>query len=1715
MASCSVLFFTSRNRAGLDVIMIMDFRKFALYKAALGKVVRGVCYGFVFRFSVSFAHDFVLGFLGKDMNWGNVLRGCLLWYFSFCVGVIAVVGLIHIVRMIVRRFHNLQVIEHHEMLIEVGSDGSSTEAGSPWAAPHSLRGRFWDDSSSEGWSDGDVSDDEFLPHDGYDSDVTVYAGYLHRVDCSTYLHTPVGKHVARPHYDILDDEGDMMVPFLVHQGEPWHRDRGNILVHQSSARDVISGFLSDPAQFARDCCCGVSITDERCIAVIEKHVLLVANVMQCKSVAHVTTVILAYISNQYEGKLALSLKVYMNELFFSMEQQGFADSLQEIWDYWGLVKNGDLVRKFKKLFGVLASAGVCSMAGMPFCLKKFEDTWAGKLFDGIVSHNLVGFVVEAVIAFYKGGLRAYQTGSVWSLFTDSAIAEYDDAYCKVMSHEVTYFGHLWTPLHDVQTPEDYEQLAYRTWKKTEAIIKTADLSPAAKAQFDSKREKLAKLWSRILQKRATMSMRQSPYSLMWWGDTGVAKTATLAESCIALAVRNGLKPDPKLWVSLNSDDKYTSEYDGSQEGVIIDDLGNTSPKYAESTCGAKIIAIVNNNPLSVLKAEVDLKGAIFWAVRFLMVTTNIRELHTSETSAFPIAVMRRFNHIIRVRVKDDYKLVVNGVRTDMIDNSRLGAPGTNDCWLFDVEVAVPSTDVGMQHKVCYAPVPGMTGVDFHTLLKFIGDKSVEHLNRQRSYVDGVASLYKEGLCQHSSFKGICPECRQQSDLEHQAQDSLLLEYLTKQKWWRDHWAASLPGVGFAQDWMAKALVERYFRGNGIVTTAVGVALASVMAIGGTATYLGGVAGLASLYACMVLRGVVYLRASDAASRYSVADLAKAQSSLWLKTLVAVSGAMSVLYLLRTFLRAAGVMNPQGAVHSIPKPDEKPRENPWVKAHLSAQVLQPNMHRADHAQVASVVKGTMCVAGFSGGDHPGQKCCLQPLYSNIWVVPLHVADKNYTSVDGMYVSDGGISRNFSIRIGPKSWVRIGTGELAAICLPGAGDQRDIRKYLPITNTTKGCSAEFIYMDSQCDFLCGDAWLDCSLERTLGYEGEYVAMSGRYPFPTKYGMCGGVALTNTITPYLAGFHVAGEPNGGSYGRCCQVTLSEFQEAADKLHAMFIHPKCASHDGYILQSAKYGVELLGRIHDKSPMNYQESAGNLLLLGAHNGQRRKMVSRVETSVISDTVHKIMGEPRRHGPPKNYGNSKPWHLDAAGMLAVVQPPVPELEWACQDYMDKVSCLMESERDRVQEISPLADCAVLSGVPGVVGIDSVDLSTGAGWPRNKPKKHFLDVLHKPGEVIEREIVPDGELSDEIADIDSRYRAGLRSNLVFRVSLKDEPTKLDKEKVRTIAGAPAALLFLCRKYYLPVAKFMRDFGFVFETAVGIVAQGPEWTDLAMYLHSKGGGKIAGDYGAFDTTMCAYVTMMAFAVMIRVAQQAGYTESDITVMWGIATDICYPIYEFNGEFVKSNGSMPSGHPMTVFINGIVNAIYMRMAYHIILCGMSVPTSGMIPFHDVVSLITYGDDNVMDVSPGAPYFNHTAIAHALGGIGLKYTMADKLAPSVPYIPFSEVTFLKRSFVLDEQTGRYFAPLEELSLFKMLHCTLATGAMTSKEHSAMNVLTFLEEAFWHGEEYYETRRSQLVRVVDECSLGSYIRGAHLPSYAEAREVYLNRYPLVPALSV
>lgn len=283
---------------------------------------------------------------------------------------------------------------------------------------------------------------------------------------------------------------------------------------------------------------------------------------------------------------------------------------------------------------------------------------------------------------------------------------------------------------------------------------------------------------------------------------------------------------------------------------------------------------------------------------------------------------------------------------------------------------------------------------------------------------------------------------------------------------------------------------------------------------------------------------------------------------------------------------------------------------------------------------------------------------------------------------------------------------------------------------------------------------------------------------------------------------------------------------------------------------------------------------------------------------------------------------------------------------------------------------------------------------------------------------------------------------------------------------------------------------------------MIAQSTEWHDLGVYLTQFGSDRmIAGDYRKFDKKMSPLFLMAAFDIIIDICESSHlYSAEDMAIIRGIAVDTSYPLVDFNGDMVQFYGSNPSGHPLTVIINGLVNCLYMRYVYYLL-----NPNQECTSFKDNVALMTYGDDNVANVSKRIPWYTHTTVSQAFKTIGIDYTMADKSEVSIPYIPFSEVSFLKRTWVWNDETKCWLAPLDPESFDKMLMVWVRSRSITQEEQVIAVVTTALREYFFYGREVYDAKFKLFKELITSLELELWLEKSTFRSWDDLYSEFLS----------
>jgi len=632
----------------------------------------------------------------------------------------------------------------------------------------------------------------------------------------------------------------------------------------------------------------------------------------------------------------------------------------------------------------------------------------------------------------------------------------------------------------------------------------------------------------------------------------------------------------------------------------------------------------------------------------------------------------------------------------------------------------------------------------------------------------------------------------------------------------------------------------------------------------------------------------------------------------IKWITGTCAIIAVLYAVAQIYQAFKVVPvPQGniAPKSITDIVERDSEvNPWACVRISQMPCSEKSKTTTPDLLEKMVQDNLCYMAITlteNGKTRHFNCDAFFPKSNVAIVPRHMWKSDDIKAKFTRHDPTLIGGNFESYLYRKNSIDIPNTDLSVVWVPNGGDWKDLTDYFPLQRFNS-VPARLTYKKQ--DGTCIGSKLMMDVGEVVTFAAGFFGAKYNLNFETFEGLCIAPLITETKGPLIGGFHLGGK-NGETRGCSGLLLKSEFDAAFSMLRQ--VPGVVLSTSSGTMPKELYDIQFLESVdvHPKSPINFLPEDTNCRFYGQVKG-RATYHSDVEETVISSHVEDVCGVPQKWGGPK-FRKGYPWQ---ASLQHSTKPSCgiegSLLELAAEDYTTGLIEALEGIPDLKTGVSPLTEMETICGIDGVRFIDKMPPSTSIGYPLSGPKSNYitlLDPVDHPTHQCPAEM--DQIFWDHAHEMEELYLKGERAYPVFKACLKDEPTKLTKDKVRVFQGAPAALQLLVRKYYLPVARILSMLPLSSECAVGINAQGPEWDQLAKHVMRFGKDRIlAGDYSKYDLRMPAQVMFVAFRVMMDIAKYCGYSNRDLTIMEGIATDICYPLMAYNGDLIQHYGSNP---------------------------------------------------------------------------------------------------------------------------------------------------------------------------------------------------------------
>ncbi len=1269
-------------------------------------------------------------------------------------------------------------------------------------------------------------------------------------------------------------------------------------------------------------------------------------------------------------------------------------------------------------------------------------------------------LIDTITFLCEKGYQVYKDGYSSSIFHSSS--KYVEFHKKCQSIiERSHFLNQTEALDENEYLAELESLL----EKGEDILKCSKFLNKFDAAVVGKLVgQLRSIKLDVLTFKGATRARKAPLGILIYGNSGIGKTTLTRILIKQFCNVNGLSDADEYIYFRNCAEEFWNNFRTCMHTVILDDVSNEHPNLGDPKSVNEIIRIVNDANFVPNQASLEDKGRIPLRCKLCIATTNVKNLHAHHYFSCSCAVQRRVPHVITPTVKPEYLNEITGT----LDPSKVpivpeGA--FDDLWYFKVErvqtVPIDSNKTiqgQAKFELIHERIEMPEFIEWYT-------KTINDFNINQNVVENaITNIRKTKACSVCKLPTAYCKCEVQS-IEAEL---LKFAWLT--------WCYSLCNELFCA---IVVLIMPYLglRPFGFDTV----------------TYL-------------LRRPQVALRYFSCLGERVCAQYGRP------KYLIGVPAALTVVY--ASYQLYKTTKNLQGNNQSKsedngkkPQPSDMDKRDPvWYndKFELTpADVSRTTLSSKGNIDTIKRLFSSNCVfircVVNETSTRPSKAFCIggQLYITNNHSIP------NIEEIEVNLVqqsSKQGITSNIDFVLNEKDIMRIPDKDLCCFIVRNLPPKKDLSKYFCEPSFKANTHAFYFgknedgsIFDKNVENIKFIKEFTPALIRATGYIPSVEKWIGHVKEPTRNGDCGAILVSESYYGYcIVGIHMQGLDEIVASTTLDSSIIKRFTEWGDRYFIDAQQP--------ILQSQNHKVELAS-LNRKSCLRYIEE-GHAHVYGSFVGFRPNSKSKVESSLMSEVV-KSFGYVEKFGKPV-FG-WKPYRIAALDCLNIpYKMNTAILDECVNAFINDIK--MNIPKEQLANLHVYDDFTVLNGAAGVNYVDKIVRNTSAGFPFRKSKKHFMFSVPPQHDLQDPVDVTD-EIKEIYHEMLNRYKSGQTAGCVFTAHLKDEPVSKAKQesgKTRVFSGANLPWTMVVRKYLLSLVRVIQENKTLFEAAPGIIAQGPEWNLLYQYLVKHGPNKIiAGDYGKFDKRMLAAIIIAAFTFIREICEYSGnYTEEDLKVIEAIGYDIAFSFQDFNGDLIQLFGSNPSGHPLTVIINCLVNSLYMRYVYYI-----ENPKKECISFKQHVNLMTYGDDNIMGVSDDVPWFNHTVISNRLSEIGVVYTMPDKTSESVPYINIKEASFLKREWRFDLNMNKFVAPLDEESIEKMLLTWVRSKSITEQEQAIAVLSSANREYFFHGEEIFREKRKMFDEIVEKCDLTKYVEETTLPTYGQLLSEYNDRF--------
>jgi hypothetical protein len=612
-------------------------------------------------------------------------------------------------------------------------------------------------------------------------------------------------------------------------------------------------------------------------------------------------------------------------------------------------------------------------------------------------------------------------------------------------------------------------------------------------------------------------------------------------------------------------------------------------------------------------------------------------------------------------------------------------------------------------------------------------------------------------------------------------------------------------------------------------------------------------------------------------------------------------------------------------------------------------------------------------------------------------------------------------------------------------------------------------------------------------TNGFE-EFVVPDG-YSYPKGgRGMCGSLLVSSHLQRPIIGIHVAGDI-GGRLGISEAICYETFAFLEDNVNIIDCYEPQMYQQVENFVSPNSCVQVLGAIDPR--FAHRESGVSKVIPTECNGKIFEVYC--EPPVLSHKDERIASNPFS---PMQEGVNKHG-------LVPTNFPFEYVELAYKDLDRLIKAKVKPIRLSVGKLSKKV---AIVGCPEVKGFEKIDFNTSEGFPfvslrkgTDHSKKWLFDLEQdSQGNYVCNDI---DQTLRTVCKLKKQQR--LRRELPFTVftdCLKDR--KLPKQKVlipgkvRIFSISPVDFTIQCRQYFMDFAVSYQEARFQVEHAVGIDVNSIEWTELALKALSRGPFIGTIDYKAYGPSLMAIVAHKAVCIIRNWYKYNGddSEENDI-IREMMGYEQIHSAHLVFKVIYRTLCGLPSGGPLTVILNSLVNSIYIRVAWidhfnsninftdidikfeneeqYRKYCENRQIDASLYSFHKHVDITVYGDDVFFALSRDvAPVFNCIHLADSLRKYKIDITNSLKDGQMVKYLSLTDAgtTFLKCNFIPHPtRQGVFLAGLDKASVEDTLNWTFKEWQHKLREISMEASDACIRNAYGNGPQYFNYVREKV----------------------------------------